>query len=230
MIYDQLHPDGALSTAHELIISLVPEGSRVLDLGCSTGYLSGAIRDRRHSKVFGVELDPAAARIARAKGFDVLTGSLTAPRTQQKLGDWGRFDVVVAADVLEHLPDPASTLRWIRESVLEPGGLLAISIPNVVHFNVRRQVLMGRFEYTDHGLLDRTHLRFFTAATLRQTLAAAGYEIRAFERVAEVFPGDRFVAWSRPLRWAKGGLNRILRRGFPNLFTFQFVVGAVPRS
>jgi len=228
VIYHHLHAGGELDTAQNMILELIPSGSRVLDLGCSSGYLSAAIRDRRGCRVFGVELDPAAARLARRRGFEVVNGSMTGARTRKKVEAWGRFDVVVAADVLEHLADPAASLRWIRESVLTPAGLLAVSIPNVVHFNNRRQVLLGRFDYTDHGLLDRTHLRFFTAASLRETLARSGYQVQTFERVADVFPGDRFVVRSPRLRWIKGRFNGLLRRGFPDLFTWQFVVGAVP--
>jgi 2-polyprenyl-3-methyl-5-hydroxy-6-metoxy-1,4-benzoquinol methylase len=88
----------------------------------------------------------------------------------------GSFDLVVFADVLEHLPDPIRLLRNVH-SLLNPGARIVISVPNVAHLSVRVQLLFGRFRYSDRGILDRTHLRFFTRKTIVELLTDSDFRI-----------------------------------------------------
>jgi hypothetical protein len=108
----------------------------------------------------GVELDPEMAAQAERFCERVIVGDLDTLDLEAELGE-ERFDVIVAADVLEHLRDPPATLRALRP-FLKPEGWFVVSLPNVAHASVRLALLEGRFDYQDLGLLDRTHLRFFT--------------------------------------------------------------------
>ena len=85
--------------------------------------------------------------------------------------------MVLLSDVLEHLPDPPRLLEEVR-SLLKPGGQLIASLPNVVHWSVRAQVALGKFEYTNRGILDRGHLRFFTRSTAQRMFEAAGFRVK----------------------------------------------------
>lgn len=152
----------------------VPEGSRVLDLGCSVGQLARHLVDRGCT-VVGVELDAAAAAQAEAWCEQVHAADLDLTDVGAMLAA-ERFDVVVAADVIEHLRDPASLLRSVRP-LLGDTGVLVATVPNIAHGSARLALLTGRFEYADLGIMDRTHLRFFTRATLTELLRITGYEL-----------------------------------------------------
>ena len=160
------------------IVDRVPRGSRVLDLGCSVGQLARHLVDRGCT-VVGVELDGDAAERARQWCAEVHPGDLDLVHLPDVLGD-DRFDVIVAADVLEHLRDPGRLLREAR-SLLRPGGTLVTTVPNIAHGSVRLALLSGRFDYADLGIMDRTHLRFFTRATLGELFRISGYDVVSIE-------------------------------------------------
>jgi 2-polyprenyl-3-methyl-5-hydroxy-6-metoxy-1,4-benzoquinol methylase len=150
---------------HANVIRLVGEGHRVLELGPASGYMSAVLRERGCT-IVGVELDPDMAAQAEQFCERVIVGDLDKLDLVEELGD-DRFDVIVAADVLEHLRDPLATLRTLR-SFLKPEGWFVVSLPNVAHASVRLALLDGHFDYQDLGLLDRTHLRFFTHESIAQ--------------------------------------------------------------
>jgi 2-polyprenyl-3-methyl-5-hydroxy-6-metoxy-1,4-benzoquinol methylase len=170
---------------HELLLSLVPAGSRVLDVGCARGYLGAALIERG-CRIWGLEQDPDAAREAAALYQDVAmldldeTGELPWPRDS--------FDVVLAADVLEHLRDPLRALRLLREYV-RPEAAFVISLPNVAHASVRLPLFFGRFRYRESGILDRTHCRLFTFATARELVEASGLELERTRSGSDRFGG-----------------------------------------
>jgi 2-polyprenyl-3-methyl-5-hydroxy-6-metoxy-1,4-benzoquinol methylase len=170
---------------HELVLRLVPAGSRVLDVGCATGYLGAALIERGCS-MWGVEQDPVAARKAAALYEDVATLDL------EKSGElpWARdsFDVVLAADVLEHLRDPLRVLRLLREYA-GPEAAFVISLPNVAHASVRLPLLFGRFRYRESGILDRTHCRLFTFSTARELVESSGLELERMRSGSDRFGG-----------------------------------------
>jgi 2-polyprenyl-3-methyl-5-hydroxy-6-metoxy-1,4-benzoquinol methylase len=141
----------------------------VLDVGCAEGYLVRELKGRGCA-VVGLEADPAAAAAARAWCDEVVEGDAEDDAVRARVA--GPFDRVLFGDVLEHLRDPAAVLRWSR-GVLAPGGRAVVSLPNVAHWTARRQLARGRFPREDHGLFDRTHLRFFTRATARSLAAEA---------------------------------------------------------
>ena len=177
---DAVDPDD-VNSSHALVLGMIEAGSQVLDVGCATGYL-GAVLTERGCRVTGVEIDPDAARAAREVLAEVLEADLDRDDLGEVLGA-RRFDVVVLADVLEHLHDPARALR-AAVGLLRPGGSVVVSIPNVTHGSLRLALLAGTWRYTDTGLLDRTHVRFFDRDGLRRAaaLGRAGDRRAAIDR------------------------------------------------
>ncbi|MFA5252377.1 MAG: methyltransferase domain-containing protein [Phycisphaerae bacterium] len=150
----------------------------VLEVGCSTGYFGAALIDRGH-QVWGVEPYLPAAE----KGREHLTG-VFAGGIEEYFGSCPakKFDVVVFGDVLEHLIDPKDVLVRSKAFLAENGIVIA-SVPNIAHFAVRAMLLEGRWDYTDRGILDRTHLRFYTRDSLVDLFSVANYFIDSIDTV-----------------------------------------------
>ncbi|MDO8108549.1 class I SAM-dependent methyltransferase [Isoptericola sp. b441] len=219
--YDTTVDPDAANTSHALMLDLVGGGSRVLDVGCATGYLAQALA-ARGCTVSGVEMDPAAAEIARPLLDRLVVGNLAELDLVAELGA-GQFDVVVLGDVLEHLEQPEAVLRSMVP-LLAPGGSFVISTPNVAHGSLRLGLLLGRWEYTDRGLLDRTHLRFFTRASLRALLRTAGLVPTELRRtVVDPLGGEVRID---PATLPAGLIDWV--RAQPDADTYQFVWRAVP--
>jgi len=160
------------------LLALVPQGARVLDVGCAFGGFASAMRRLRGCRVIGVEINPEAAAEARAHCDEVIEGDIAdvAPRLPAD------FDVIVAADVLEHLDDPEGALRLLA-SRLRPGGMLLASIPNVTHLSVVLALAGGQFPRSSEGLLDHTHLRFFGEEDVLALFHGADLAARIADRV-----------------------------------------------
>ena len=208
-----------LSPAHRLLVDAVPAGARTLDVGCATGYLAAELA-ARGSTVVGVEADPGAASAAAAVCERVVTGNVEDPGCRDALRALAPFDAVVCGDVLEHLGDPWDTLAFLT-TLLRPGGTAAISVPNVAHWTGRRALLRGRFPYAEHGLFDRTHLRFFTRSGARELARDAGLRVRE----------ERFAPAPLPLQAHVGALRRLeapAARAWPELFALQVVLVCEP--
>ncbi len=161
-----------MNDVHVLAVGRVPAGSRVLDLGAADGSVAAVLKTMG-CHVTAVEIDPVAAASAQKVCDDVVVADLNELDFLPRFGR-GRFDVVLMLDVLEHLLDPASVLARAG-TVLTDGGWGVISLPNVAHVSVRLALLRGTFPYTDVGLLDRTHLRFFDREGVDQLLRASGW-------------------------------------------------------
>ena len=146
------------TTSHSLAALLVPPGSTVLDIGAADGSIARALISRG-CRVWAVEVNAAWADKARTVCERVIVGDVEQLDLETELGG-KRFDVVLLLDVLEHLHDPLATLARVS-NLLAPGGRIIASIPNVAHGAVRLSLMSGAFTYTETGLLDRTHLRFF---------------------------------------------------------------------
>src|SRR4051812_40210561 len=155
---DPLRYDGQLNDPDEVvgvIIDMIPPGARVLDVGCGTGSVSVQIIANGNATLVGVEPDEVRASKARERGVVVRSGILT----PELIDDLGKFDIVLFADVLEHLPDPHSMLE-LAKTALAPGGRIVASVPNIAHWSVRSDLLRGKFNYRDWGIMDATHLRW----------------------------------------------------------------------
>jgi len=200
-------------------IRSLPAGLRLLDLGAAGGHLGRAVRDRC---VFlaGVEPDPTLPPDARDGYDDWRPADALAP------GDWSApFDAVVCADVLEHLPRPEELLTRIH-GWLRPGGTLLVSLPNVANVTVRAALLAGRFPYADRGILDRTHLRFYTRRSARHLLEGSGFRVRDVEATAMPYELAAAALGRAPLRGPVRAFARASARLWPTLFGYQFVLEA----
>lgn len=196
------------------VISLVPaDARRILDLGCGDGSLAAALCEQG-AVVLGVDVDSSSVDQARRVLSEAHVVDLDEPGAIRRLG---QFDAVICADILEHLRDPWRALDEVS-ATLRPGGSVVLSIPNVQHATVALDLLFrGRWEYTPQGLLDITHLRFFTERSARALIAGANLMITDFVR----WPG-------RPL--PARILGAIAVGPLRGLATYQFLVRATPRS
>jgi methionine biosynthesis protein MetW len=157
---------------------LVPAAARrVLDVGCGAGALGAALREERGIEVSGLELSPAAAAQARGRLDAVVEADLD--RLEALPFEPGSFDAMVFGDVLEHLRDPHRLLRLLRPWLADDGALVC-SIPNVGHWSVVLPLLtQDRWPYADAGLLDRTHVHFFTLAEADLMLRECGFVVES---------------------------------------------------
>ena len=206
--------------SHSLVVSMVGENKRVLELGCAEGSTTRVLQ-ARGCHVTGIEIDCEAAQVARNFADRVLVQDLDGAHFEAELAG-ERFDVVLSADVLEHLRDPGRCLRACSR-LLKPGGEVVLSVPNVAHADVRLALLEGHFDYTDSGLLDDTHLRFFTRSSLRQLLEDCGLIELELQRVTRPIRGTEVTTISDP---SPEVLARL--RSDPESQTYQFVVRAAP--
>jgi SAM-dependent methyltransferase len=207
-------------------LARIPSSARtVLDIGCGTGRLGQALRARQAAKVMGVELDPRAAETARGRLDGVVCGDVEKMELEFAKGE---FDAVVCGDILEHLRDAESLLRKVHDW-LRPDGRLVASIPNVRHHSVVRGLLEGNWTYEGAGLLDQTHLRFFTRRSIEGMLRRTGYVPETIEGI--LGPGDERSAGGA----ARGtvSVGRFRLEGLPleeaeAFFTYQYLVSARP--
>lgn len=176
-------PTGYFCNERAEVAALVPPTTtRILDVGCGAGVLGAKLRARQPCAVTGIERDPVAAGAARNVLDRVV--DLDLDLAMPLPFATGAFDCVVCADVLEHLRDPARLLAEFGR-VVEPGGILVASIPNVRNSNVLLPLLvLGRWQYEDAGVLDHTHLRFFTRVEAELLLAQTGWRIVRIDATA----------------------------------------------
>jgi 2-polyprenyl-3-methyl-5-hydroxy-6-metoxy-1,4-benzoquinol methylase len=207
--------------AHTFTLEMVGADRDVLELGCGAGGMTRAMAEIG-CKIVGVEVDPQAAERAREFADHVVVGNLATLDLAAELGE-GRFDVLVFGDVLEHLADPLGTLQRTR-ALLRPGGQVVISVPNIAHGDVRLALLSGRFDYRSLGLLDETHIRFFTWDSLRTMLRDAGLVAVEVRRAELPLFGTEIEL--DPAAYDPAVVERV--RSDDEATTYQFVVRAVP--
>lgn len=163
------------------LLPLIPDGNpgaSVLDIGCASGKMLRHLRGRGYDTTVGIELIPTVAERARqlAEVSAVHCLDIDLKGLPESIGN---FDLVVVSHVLEHLRDPWSLLQRVADH-LKPGGCVIGALPNLRHHTVTWNLLArGRFDYVDHGILDRTHLRFFTESSLRTLVQQAGLHLEA---------------------------------------------------
>lgn len=168
----QAHPDDA----HSILMRLIPRESRVLELGCASGYLSGYMESVLGCRVTGLEFDADAVQIARTRCSEVHQADLDHPSALDSARSSAPYDVLLAAAVLEHLKYPERLLEQAR-TLLRPGARVIVSLPNIAHWRMRLNLLMGKFDYQDYGIMDRTHLRLYTLRSGRALVEAAGFVV-----------------------------------------------------
>ena len=170
------HPD----EAHSVLMSLIPVDSRVLELGCASGYLSGYMEQELNCRVTGLEFDPNAAIIAATRCSEVYTVDMDDADALAAAYHSAPYDVLLAAAVLEHLKYPERILKEAH-GLLKPGARIIVSLPNIAYWRYRLSLLVGSFDYRDYGVMDRTHLHLYTVNTGLALLEGQGYPIDKIE-------------------------------------------------
>ncbi len=215
--YDSYNPD--------LLRFIPPDAKTVLEIGCGEGALCEAYRRVNPGVVWlGIEKELSAARIATAKGakmvgvdIDADDPALAIYSCDRAMADQ-KVDVLIFGDVLEHLRDPWGAIKRMM-AFIAPGAQVLASIPNVQHWTVIRDLLEGKWDYTDSGLLDRTHLRFFTLKSIREMFDAAGLQV--FEIVGRDICNEGFYEWADDAFGSEQtGLSKEMR-------AYQYVVRAI---
>lgn len=209
--------------AARLLRRLPPQGA-VLELGPGPGAMTKVMVDRGY-KVTVVENDPGAIPVLHALGVEVISGDLQCDEWIARL-QGRRFDAILACDVLEHLRSPEHVLKAIAP-MMEPGGALIISIPNVSYGGLVAGMIHGVFDYADTGLLDRTHVRFFTRRSMEQTLLELGWSPRSWEPYRHPIEASEFAwCWNAlPDR-----LRQDLASGCADFDVYEWMVVATPST
>lgn len=205
-------------------LRLVGKGKKVLELGCSVGTQSRILTEKFDCDVTGVELNPLAAHQAEAYCSRVVVGNLDQIDFDTEFHNQ-KFDVILCADVLEHIYDPTAMLSKVK-SLISGTGYVVASIPNIVHISLIFEMLHGRFDYRDKGLLDESHIRFFTRSSLIRTFSEAGFKLDHFDRgLAGPFDTEFEITVKSP---EDQTILDYLRTHNEECFTYHFIVKAIP--
>jgi len=197
---------------NRMAVEEVPANSFVLDVGCATGFMGKYLRESKNCKVFGVDNNIDEIRIAKTNLDQALLLDIERDRSQNLIlnkSERKKFDVILATSLIEHTADPEKVLKTMI-NLLKPGGKIVMSTPNIVHWSVRLNLLLGSFDYTDYGIMDETHLKFFTINSFKKLFEKAGLKVERIRIDAE-----------------GGGLPRLsiaLANLFPNLFAYQIMI------
>lgn len=205
--YSQLRPE---------ILKYIPESSKtIIDVGCGNGSFAEQLKTGRGCEVWGIEINPEAGKTASQKLDKVFVGDVF--EYVEKLPD-NYFDCIVFNDILEHLIDPYRLIEMVKTK-LSPQGIVIASIPNVRYYSTfKNLVLYRQWHYEDFGVLDRTHLRFFTDKSIKELFCNAGYEVLSLKGI-------------NPIKSGKLTLINILTFGhFSDSRYLQFVCVAKPKK
>jgi SAM-dependent methyltransferase len=189
---------------------------RVLDVGCARGELGGKFINNLKIEFNGIEPFETDAKIATTIGYKVWTEKIETalPKINTK------FEIIIAGDVLEHLEHPKNILDNLIEKTT-PGGILIISTPNIAHMIVRINLLFGRFDYTERGILDKTHLRFFTRKTFKKLIDNP--KVKILKLKTSPLPIEIIIPLTTKNRigFVLQFINQIPSFVFPGLFGYQ---------
>lgn len=168
------------------VFHFIKPGSKILDIGCSSGNLGAALKKYKENiTVVGIDIDEPDVKLAKKHLDDAHVVDIE----REDFSRLGTFDVIIMADVIEHLVDPVTALKKIKK-LLKPGGRLVFSIPNMANLTTRIELLKGRFEYKDFGLLDRTHLHFYDHVEVARVFSEAGLTIKETDCTVRNIPDD----------------------------------------
>jgi 2-polyprenyl-3-methyl-5-hydroxy-6-metoxy-1,4-benzoquinol methylase len=224
-IYDSPLDLNNANDPRTLALRLIAPGKTVLELGPATGRVTSVLSERG-CRVVAVEQDGTMAPKLERYCSRVIVGDVERLSLEEVFGEQ-RFDVILAGDFFEHLAHPLELLRKLKRYLSEEGYVVA-SIPNIAHGSIRLSLLQGKFEYTDVGILDRTHLRFFTLESILRLFTDAGFAIVDLQRVRQDPFKEPYI--DRPQMnqpELRPDLKRLIEDD-PDAATVQFVVKAFP--
>ncbi len=209
IFYPDVKPKGYYERHRKEMLSYVPSDvTKVLEIGCGAGAFGNILKENREIEVWGVECckvaaEKAMSRLDKVIIGDIEDGSISLPN--------GYFDCIIFNDVLEHLKYPWAVLRKLRDNIMD-GGYIVASIPNVRYYeNMKSLFLQKDWKYVDEGILDKTHLRFFTINSIHVLFQSSGYNLLNIAGInAAVFP------------WKLGLLNLILLKVLDDMRFLEF--------
>lgn len=178
----EVKPEDYYTLSRPEMMKYVPKDAKViLEVGCGQGKFAYALKQQReNAEVWGIELAEDEAAEAAQKLDTVFSGSVESQIPQLPNN---HFDVVIFNDVLEHLIDPYTVLQQVKTK-LKPGGVVVSSIPNIRYFrNLFDFVWRKNWDYTDNGIMDKTHYRFFTVKSIRKMYEDQGYKVLQHEGI-----------------------------------------------
>ena len=213
-LYEEKSGNYFANARHDIVGRLrTDRDSAVLELGCGEGGTGqAALASGKAGRFVGIELNPTAADIARGRLTQVIEGDVESLDLDALEG---QFDALIISEVLEHLTDPWRVLQKLGRCV-RPGGQVFASSPNVAHWKVVRSLVLGRFDYQESGVMDQTHLRWFTPATYRKLFEQAGLDVVSVEPLTPHSARTRMI-------------NRLSGNRFRHLFMTQIMLEAVRR-
>lgn len=200
------------TSTHMLILNQVDHNSKVLDIGCAGGYLGEYLIKQKKCEVYGIEPDTDSAQDAQQRGYVRIINKNAEEGIAELAGI--HFDYIILADVLEHLVEPELVLQKIKNN-LAPNGKVIISLPNIAHYSVRLSLLLGRWNMKDCGIMDKTHLHFYTLKTAKMLIERCGLEVLNFR------PRGDLETWFKKINmeW----LGKKILFGWSELFAVQFI-------
>lgn len=223
-IYGKLFKNNVFSQTHTKIIELVGSNKIVLELGSSTGYMTKRFQEN-NCKIDIIEKDIEDFKNAIKYANKGYCKSLDDYLFLAKLV--GKYDLVIAADVLEHLIDPEKTLKLLKKN-LKPNGSIFISLPNIASWQMRKALFFkGKFQYQDSGLLDKTHLRFYTYYSIQELVKSIGFKIKTIYPTEIQYPFSEFILSIKIFELGVRLDKRIrdwISRKYPNLAIFHFIL------
>lgn len=212
---------------NQSVYNLIPGGCRkILEIGTGSGSLAAAVKQREPGVEYvGVELDADYLELSRSKCDRVHLANFE-EAGEEVLSELGNTDLVLFCDVLEHFRDPWQILRTLKAR-MRPGSQVIASIPNIQHWSIQLRLNIGDWRYAENGLLDQTHLRFFTRSTMVELFEKSGFTISHLEPRIFDFPNQNA---------ALGAISEFTRRigGDPqtsvqDAAAFQYVIVATPQ-
>lgn len=206
------------------VARLVGQNKTILEVGCGPGSQSKVFHGLLGCDVVGIEIDPARAEKARTYCRQVHVANLETDDLSGFLKD-EKFDVIVCADVLEHLRNPGDLLIGLK-SFLKPDGYLVASIPNITHASIVYEMIHGRFEYKTEGLLDSTHVKLFSCASALSLIEDAGYWLAELQKVHSLPQHTEFK--THPISPEDLQILAVIHARNPDANTYQFIIKAYP--
>ena len=168
---------------YDVTVKNIEKGSHVLDLGCASGHIGAYLKDHLSCKVLAVDMDEENVELSKKRGVNTILGDLETDECLKRLVEYTesntKFDNVICTEIIEHLKSPELFLEKLKQ-LIKTNGKVIISTPNIAFWNIRLKLLFGNFDYKEIGILDETHLRFFTNKTFRNLLLKKNYEIIEF--------------------------------------------------
>lgn len=213
MMGDERNPLYYFNVRDDLIRLIPAQTRRILEVGCAGGMTGKTLREKGVEEIVGIEINEEVAQSGRCFYNQLIIGDI------EKVNlpfENEHFDCILYGDVLEHLVDPWRVLKE-HHRFLKKGGTIICSIPNIRHYRILKKLILGgKWEYVGDGILDRTHLRFFTLDSIQTMLNEAGFEVRELVRRLSG------ASW---LRW----VNRIVGRRLDEFLVRQYIIVAIKR-